>query len=67
MEVIEIAKALLLGYHKCKDCGVYGPNKDDDENDSVTWDWDPYASDIDGDHTKHWQCNLCREISADEI
>jgi len=33
----------------------------------VTWGPDPFAEEIDGDGTPIWECQKCRDESADEI
>ena len=44
--------------HHCTNCGTTV---------DVTYDSDPYNSDINGDYTKVWLCGGCRQDRADEI
>ena len=63
-DIADEAKELLLGIHTCESCGreatEYEPNP-------VTFEEDPYQSDINGDHTLVWECATCRQSSADSI
>jgi hypothetical protein len=45
-----------------KPCERCGKRKDD-----VEFREDPYASEINDDHEKHWLCGECVTLSADEI
>ena len=45
--------------HKCSGCNRV---KDD-----VTFDADPYASDVNADYTPRWMCEECRHESAMDI
>jgi len=47
--------------HKCVGCKKLFKEKE------IEYSSDPYAEDIDGDTTKVWECESCREESSRDI
>ena len=46
----------------CEQCGAKWSHENE-----VTFGVDPYQSEINGDYTKVWLCDNCRDINCDEI
>lgn len=49
-------------FPKADPCEYCGKEKDD-----VSFREDPYNSDVNEDHTKHWICDSCHQERADDI
>jgi len=51
--------------HKCVRCGHIA--KQNDPNNPVLWEANPYAREICGDDTPDWECKDCLNKSAEEV
>lgn len=62
MEKINEAIEILKGNHQCCACGEFGTPEN-----PVTFGPDPYYQEIHEDDSPVWECERCRQESADEI
>ena len=63
--VEELIKLLSVELNECSSCGHIASEYD--EENAVIFGSDPFASEINGDHTEYWICEKCRYESAMEI